>query len=129
MRRMASRTRTIRTNRARPVLESLEGRQLLSGASAQQASGPAVASSVGEFSQKDRVFTYTTPTGGHATIKIVGIGNLAGTNVSSSGALNLVYGDTNAYSKIVGQVRAEAVMHRWPPSSITTSSRMGWPTA
>ena len=105
MRRMASRTRTIRTNRARPVLESLEGRQLLSGVSARQASGPAVASTVGEFSQKDRVFTYTTPTGGHATIKVVGIGNLAGTNVSSSGALDLVYGDTNAYSKIVGQVR------------------------
>ena len=105
MRRMASRTRTIRTNRARPVLESLEGRQLLSGVSARQASGPAVASTVGEFSQKDRVFTYTTPTGGHATIKVVGIGNLAGTNVSSSGTLDLVYGDTNAYSKIVGQVR------------------------
>ena len=58
--------RKIRTNRARPVLEGLEGRQLLSGT----------------FSHNGTEFSYTTPTGGHATIRIVGIGNLAGTTIS-----------------------------------------------
>ncbi|MGP0066520.1 MAG: hypothetical protein ACLQGP_23395 [Isosphaeraceae bacterium] len=89
MRRKAASSRKIRTNRARPVLESLEGRQLLSGI----------------FSHKDSEFSYTTPTGGHATIKIVGIGNLAGTTVDNSGALHLEYGGTNAYSKVVGQIQ------------------------
>ncbi len=88
MRRMAFSARRMRKQQTRPVLESLEGRQLLSGV----------------FSHKDREFRYTTPTGGQALIKIVGIGNLAGTTVSSSGALQLEYGSTNAYSKIVGQV-------------------------
>jgi hypothetical protein len=88
MRRMAASSRKIRTNRARPVLEGLEGRQLLSGT----------------FSHNGTEFNYTTPTGGHATIRIVGIGNLAGTTISSTGALELEYGATNAYSKIVGQV-------------------------
>jgi hypothetical protein len=88
MRRMASSTRRIRKQWTRPVLEGLEGRQLLSGV----------------FSHQDTQFRYTTPTGGHALIKIVGIGNLAGTTINSSGALQLEYGSTNAYSKIVGQI-------------------------
>ena len=88
MRRMAS-SRKYRMNRARPVLEALEGRQLLSGV----------------FSHHDRDFRYTTPTGGHALIKIVGLGSLTGTTVDSSGALQLEYGGTNAYSKVVGQIQ------------------------
>ena len=100
-------------NRARPVLESLEGRQLLSGV----------------FSHKDTQFRYVTPTGGHALIKIVGIGNLAGTTVDSSGALQLEYGDTNVYSKIVGQSMAGAGVHPWAASSTISSSRTAWPTA
>src|SRR5262249_4927056 len=35
---------------------------------------------------------------------VVGLGNLLGTTLTSSGALELVYGDTNAYSKITGSV-------------------------
>src|SRR5262249_6471799 len=61
MRRMPSSARRIRTRRARPVLEGLEGRRLLSN---------------GVFSHSGREFTYTTPTGGRAVIKIVGIGDL-----------------------------------------------------
>ena len=89
MRRMASSARKFRMNRARPGLEDLEGRQLLSGV----------------FSHHDRDFRYTTPTGGHALIRIVGVGNLTGTTVDSSGALQLEYGGTNAYSKVVGQIQ------------------------
>ncbi len=103
MRRMAASSRKIRMKRTRPVLESLEGRQLLSGI----------------FSHKDTEFSYATPTGGHATIKIVGIGNLAGTTVSSTGALELEYGATNAYSKIVGQVHGGG--GRAPLASILNS--------
>jgi hypothetical protein len=119
MRRMAASARKIRMNRARPVLESLEGRQLLSGISAHQAQGQSLASSSGVFSHKDTQFSYITPTGGHALIKVVGIGNLAGTTISSSGALQLEYGDTNAYSKIVGQVHGGG--GRAPLASILNS--------
>ena len=55
------------------------------------------------FSQDFRVFSYTTPTGGHATIPVVGLGNLQGTT-APGGVLNLVFGATNAYSKITGDV-------------------------
>src|ERR1017187_4410662 len=91
------------THRARPFLEGLEERKLLSRAHPGMAA--AAGSSGGGFSQNDRVFTYTTPTGGHAIVQIVGLGNLAGTTLSASHALELVYGDTNAFSKITGQVR------------------------
>jgi hypothetical protein len=59
----------------------------------------------GVFSHKDTQFRYITPSGGHALIKIVGRGNLAGTTVNSSGSLQLQYGGTNAFSKVVGQVQ------------------------
>ena len=58
----------------------------------------------GVFSQDNRVFSYTTPTGGHATIQVVGLGNLVGTTAPAQVCSNLVYGDTNAYSKITGEV-------------------------
>jgi hypothetical protein len=93
MRREAA-TRRLRTHRARPMIENLEGRQLLSVG----------ASTGGVLSAKGQVFRYDTPSGGVATIKIVGVGSLAGTSVNSSGQLNLVYGGTNVFSKIVGQV-------------------------
>jgi hypothetical protein len=74
----------------RPPLESetLEPRRLLNGS----------------FSHQDRQFSYTTPSGGHALIQTIGRGSLAGTSVNHDGALNLVYGGTNAFSKIVSQV-------------------------
>ena len=51
------------------------------------------------------MFRYVTITGGIATVRIVGVGSLAGTSVDSSGALHLVYGGTNVYSKITGTVK------------------------
>jgi len=81
----------------------LEDRRLLSHVALRH-SLAAVASSNGAFSHKDTEFSYTTPKGGHAVINVVGLGNLAGTTVDSSGFLHLVYGGTNAYSKIVGHV-------------------------
>jgi hypothetical protein len=86
-------------------LEDLESRRLLSLTSLHQADAPAVISPGGAFSHHDRVFRYITPTGGHATIRVVGLGHLTGTTLDSSGDLHLVYGGTNAFSKIVGSVQ------------------------
>ena len=105
MRRMPSSTQRIRTRRAQPVIEGLEERRLLSNASPRHSVSTAAASSGGVFSNNGTEFTYTTPTGGRATIQVVGLGNLAGTNVDSAGALNLVYDGTNAFSKIVSHVK------------------------
>jgi hypothetical protein len=99
--RSSSSPRT-KANRNRPALEGLEERKLLSRAPLGAAA--AAGSSDGVFSQDNRVFSYTTPTGGHAVIQVVGLGNLLGTTVNPAGALELVYGDTNAFSKITGQV-------------------------
>ena len=87
--------------RARPTLEGLEERTLLSRASA---AALAASASSGALSNDNRVFSYTTLNGGHAVIQVIGLGNLLGTTLTPSGALELVYGDTNAYSKIVGTV-------------------------
>ncbi len=99
----SSSTQRKNANRTRPVLEGLEERKLLSRAALGVAS--TAVSSVSGLTQDGRVFSYTTPTGGHATISVVGIGTLAGTSLNASGALELVYGGTNAYTKIVGTVR------------------------
>jgi hypothetical protein len=56
------------------------------------------------LSARGQVFRYDTPAGGVATVRIVGVGSLDGTSVDSSGALKIVYGGTNVFSKITGQV-------------------------
>jgi len=104
--------------RTQPGLEGLEERRLLSSVAVHH-SIAAVASSDGALSHNDHEFTYTTPTGGLAVIDVVGRGNLAGTTVDSSGALQLVYRGTNAYSKIVGQVHGGG--GRAPLASILNS--------
>ena len=91
------------TRRSRPDLEGLENRRLLSHVALGH-SIAAVASSSGAFSHKDTEFKYTTRSGGRAVINVIGVGNLAGTTVDGSGALHLVYGGTNAYSKIAGHI-------------------------
>ncbi|MFI5460798.1 MAG: hypothetical protein ACHRXM_35755 [Isosphaerales bacterium] len=103
MTRKSSNARMSQTRRTRPDLEGLEDRRLLSALSIHH-SIAAVASSNGTFSHNNRDFTYTTPTGGLAVIDVVGQGNLTGTTVDGFGDLHLVFGGTNAYSKIVGQV-------------------------
>jgi hypothetical protein len=86
------------------LLEGLEERRLLSHVTAFKVSQTA-ASPTGVFSSAGNTFTYQTPSGGTATIQIVGLGNLAGTTVDQNGDLNLVFGGTNAFSKIVGNVK------------------------
>ncbi len=97
--RSSSSPRT-KANRTQPALEGLEERKLLSRVHLDVAAS----ASSGVLSQDNRVFSYTTPTGGRAVIQVVGLGNLLGTSLTGSGALELVYGDTNAYSKITGTV-------------------------
>lgn len=104
MRRMPSCAQRIQTRRARPVLEGLEERRLLSHVVALEASHTAATTS-GIFSAAGTMFTYKTPSGGVATIQVVGLGNLAGTTVDQAGDLNLVFGGTNAFSKIVGKIK------------------------
>jgi hypothetical protein len=104
MRRREAKARRMPAHRARPVIEGLEGRQLLSAGASHGAAAQEAASPGGVLSAKGQVFRYVTRTGGIATVKIVGVGSLDGTSVDSSGNLNLVYGGTNAYSKIVGTV-------------------------
>jgi hypothetical protein len=86
---------------ARPVLEGLEGRQLLS--SGPSGSAVDVAPPKGVFSHNYRQFKYRTPNGGTAVITMMGVGNLKGTNVGPTG-LNIEYAATNTFSKIVGKV-------------------------
>jgi hypothetical protein len=104
MSRKEASARRVRTRRARPVIESLEGRQLLSAGGSHGASAQA-ASPGGVLSAKGQAFRYVTLTGGIATLKIVGVGSLDGTSVDSSGDLHIVYGGTNVYSKITGSVQ------------------------
>ena len=106
MRRREAKARRTQAHRARPVIEGLEGRQLLSaGASHAAAARAAAATPGGVLSAKGQVFQYVTINGGIATIKIVGVGSLDGTSVDSAGNLHVVYGGTNVYSKIVGTVK------------------------
>lgn len=101
MTRKPSNAQRKQMRRACPDLEGLEDRRLLSQDAVLQAT---TASTGGVLSHHTHEFTYTTRAGGHAVIQVVGRGSLAGTTVDTSGALQLVYGGTNAYSKIVGQV-------------------------
>jgi hypothetical protein len=105
MRRKEANARRMQAHRARPVIEGLEGRQLLSAGASRAAADQAGASPGGVLSAKGQVFQYVTITGGIATIKIVGVGSLQGTSIDSSGDLHIVYGGTNVYSKIVGTVK------------------------
>jgi hypothetical protein len=90
--------------RARPLLEALEGRLVLSqtaaGLSVVANSSPAT----GEFFHDFKQFNYTTPQGTHVEIAVAGRGSLEGTTVDSSGALHLLYSKTNAYTRIVSNV-------------------------
>jgi hypothetical protein len=87
--------------KARPVLEGLEDRQLLSSGSSGTATPAALSSGV--FSHHHRQFKYAPLPGEIAVIVIQGHGSLAGTYVGSTG-LNIEYDNTNTFSKIIGQV-------------------------
>ena len=90
--------------RARPVLEGLEERVVMSTT----ASGLPVAAESspagGLFSSNFQKFVYTTPQGTHVLLQIVGRGSLQGTTVDSSGALHLLFSQTNSFTKIMSDV-------------------------
>ena len=66
---------------------------------------PAVQSGGGTFAKNFQQFSYTTPRGARVVLSIQGRGSLEGTYVDASGALNLRYGRTNSYTKIVANVQ------------------------
>ncbi|OJW08340.1 MAG: hypothetical protein BGO49_13140 [Planctomycetales bacterium 71-10] len=66
---------------------------------------PAVQSGGGTFAKNYQQFSYTTPRGARVVLSIQGRGSLEGTYVDSSGALNLRYGLSNSYTKIVANVQ------------------------
>jgi hypothetical protein len=112
MRRREAKARRTQAHRARPVVEGLEGRQLLSAGASHGAAAQASALPGGVLSAKGQVFRYVTISGGIATLRVVGVGTLEGTSVDSSGDLHIVYGGTNAYSKIVGTVQGGSGLAR-----------------
>jgi hypothetical protein len=91
---------TRRSQRAVPAIEGLEGRQLLSvGTRPTEAQ---LAGTTNPYNVRD--FGYYTRAGAHVTIEVKGPGNLYGTNVDPNGALDLVYGGTDAQSVIAVHV-------------------------
>jgi hypothetical protein len=103
MSRQPSNSRRKPARKARPVLEGLEDRQLLSGGHAVGAID-ATSASGGTLSHHDHQFKYTTPTRGVAVIVLQGHGTLNHTFVDNAGLLHIEYADTNSFSKIFGQV-------------------------
>ena len=77
-----------------PSVDGLESRQLLSTQGA-----------VGSNPLNVRTFAYHTATGALVGVSVAGSGNLVGTNVGPDGGLNIVYGGTNAATKIIVVVR------------------------
>ena len=90
--------------RARPALEGLEQRLVMSQAAGGLPVVPDSSPAGGEFFHNYQQFNYTTPSGTHVEILIVGRGSLEGTSVDSNGALHLLFSKTNSYTKIVSKV-------------------------
>jgi hypothetical protein len=105
-----------RPRQAQPGLEGLEGRQLLSvsaaaSTSSSSSSDPSTTPPPGRLIDRlhhiplqDRRIAYTTPQGTHVVVTLYGLGSLAGTRVDSSGALHLIFSETNENTAIVGRV-------------------------
>jgi len=86
------------------MLEGLETRWVPSQAAGGLPIIPDSSPPTGEFFHNDQQFNYTTPSGTHVELKIIGRGSLQGTTVDSSGALHLLFSKTNAYTKITSNV-------------------------
>ena len=86
------------------MLEKLEKRWVPSQAAGGLPIVPDSSPPSGEFFHNDQQFNYTTPSGTHVELKIIGRGSLRGTTVDRSGALHLLFSKTNAYTKIVSNV-------------------------
>ena len=85
------------------MLEGLEKRWVPSQAAGGLPIVPDSSPPTGEFFHNDQQFNYTTPSGTHVEIKIVGQGSLQGTFVDSKG-LHLLFSKTNAYTRILSNV-------------------------
>ena len=100
------------TRKTQPALEALEGRRLLSARIIAPNGKPINDQDLARYQvQKannvplsDRRIAYTTPQGTKVQLTLFGFGTLAGTTVRPDGALDLVYDNTQATSKIVGHV-------------------------
>jgi len=112
-----SRSSTRRPRKTRPGLEGLEGRELLSVSASAASSSTSSTSGSGTntlpgrtidrlhgITLQDRQIAYTTPQGTHVSIKVYGVGSLAGTTVDPNGSLHLVYSETNELTGIIGHV-------------------------
>jgi hypothetical protein len=90
--------------RARPVLEGLEERWVMSTAAGGLPVAAESSPAGGLFSSNFQKFVYTTPQGTHVLLQIVGRGSMQGTTVDSSGALHLLFSQTNSFTKIMSDV-------------------------
>lgn len=99
--------------RARPSIEGLEGRALLtagpsSAKKVQAAASGVAAPAVGPATitaQNSHLIAYTAADGARVQVRLTGPGNLTGTTVDSSGNLNIVFGATSIFTQIRGTVR------------------------
>lgn len=89
--------------RARPNLEGLEGRALLTVSNLGRELAVTATTPTPQLDGVRRV-DYTTDAGARVSITLEGAGTLAGTSVRPDGALDLVYSDTNVASRIIGKV-------------------------
>jgi hypothetical protein len=105
------------------MLEGLEERWVPSQAAGGLPIVPDSSPPTGDFFHNYQQFNYTTPSGTHVEIKIVGRGSLLGTKVDSSGALHLLFSKTNAYTKITSNVHGGTGQVDWktPGSPIARS--------
>ncbi len=95
-----------------PVLESLEGRQLLNARMIGPHGKPINDKDYNHFLvQKannvpvaNRRIAYTTPEGSQVELTLFGFGSLAGTTVRPNGTLDIVYSNTTNTSKIVAHI-------------------------
>ena len=90
-----------KTRRARPGLETLEGRQLLSGAGSSllqtvRYTPPGVSPL--------RRLAYTAPGGAKVVVELFGVGEMNGTTIDPDGALNLRFSGTNQQTGIIATV-------------------------
>ena len=96
------------TRRARPSLEGLEGRNLLSGTTNPSvhalATAPATNAATITVSTPTQ-FNYTTGNGAKVRVSLGGPGSLTGTALDANGNLNLVFADTSIFTSITGTVR------------------------
>ncbi len=106
-----------KAHKARPVLEGLEDRQLMAHSLLGPDGKPITAENYARLQVQyknaqngsrpsERKLSFPTPGGGRGLIVLYGLGTLRGTTIDpTTGAVNIVYNDTDANSKIVGFVR------------------------